>query len=148
MQIRNDAKSKQLLLDTVYDYYPGGLPKDVVHFKSSEDKEANGFSLYFLIKRKHIIQFHIIENDRSPGKFLGGLSMGIGAFFFSPADFWSFEAYERFDRSATTEAVIHNLRLFEEFLATQENTSIPPNDSLRKTSSTKNWFSRVFDKKS
>ncbi len=93
------------------------------------------------------MKYGIIENDRSPGKFLGGLSLAIGPHFFSPSEFWSFEAYERFDRSATTEAVAHNLRLLDEFLAIQEGNGINTKN-LNQTTPSKSWLSKIFHSKS
>lgn len=145
MLLKNDAESKLAVIDAVKNYYKTDYSGDMVrHFKSSEVEGWNGFDEFFLIKKKYVIKYGIVENDRSPGRFLGGLSLAIGPYFFSPSEFWSYKDSERFEMSATTEAVIQNLKLLEEFLASQENISIPSNDSLRKTSSSKNWFSRVF----
>jgi filamentous hemagglutinin len=46
----------------------------------------------------------------------GNNLVSIGPRYFSPADFWSYEASQRFTLEASTEGVIRNLRLLDEFL--------------------------------
>lgn len=48
--------------------------------------------------------------------YVGGVQLAIGPHYFSPADFWSYEASQRFTLEASMEGVIKNLRLLDEFL--------------------------------
>jgi len=52
--------------------------------------------------------------------YVGAVELGIGPHYFGPAAFWSYDDMERFSMEATTEAVIHNLKLLDEFWSGQE----------------------------
>ena len=113
MQLKNDLDSKNLLDETIHDYYRKVGGRFASNFLRSEDSTCVGYATYFLIDRRHVIRYGISQ-DR--GRWLGAVSLAIGPHYFGAADFWSYEASQRFTLEATTEGVIKNLSLLDEFL--------------------------------
>lgn len=113
MQLKNDLESRNLLDETIHGYYEKVGNRHASNFSHTEDKEWNAFDTYFLIDRKYVIRYGVCQ-DR--GAWLGGLSLGIGPHYFGAADFWSYENSQRFTMEASTEGVVKNLALLDEFL--------------------------------
>ncbi|MCP2087413.1 UNVERIFIED_ORG: hypothetical protein J2Y81_003430 [Paraburkholderia sediminicola] len=112
MQLTSDIDSINLLDETVRDYYAKSGNRSAIRFLHRKGGEGDNFFTHFLIDRKHVICYEI-GTDR--GMWLGAVSLAIGPHYFGPADFWSYEASERFKMDASTDAVIHNLALLDEF---------------------------------
>ena len=70
----------------------------------------------FLVDRKHVLETGIGKEAMPHGySYKTWMALAIGPKFFTAADFWDYENYERFDIDATDEAIIHNLKLMDEF---------------------------------
>lgn len=111
MQLKNDIGSVNLLDETIRGYYEKHGHRSAIRFLHSKGDD-DSFCTQFLIDRKHVIRYQI-GTDR--GVWLGALLLAIGPHYFGPADFWSYEASERFKMDASTDAVIHNLALLDEY---------------------------------
>jgi hypothetical protein len=110
VQLKNDECGWNNLKDTILNHYNKiGMP---INFSGSSREEGWLFH-YYLIDKKHVIQYGIGE-DRHV--MLGGLALGIGPRYFGPSEFWDYENSERFSMEASTEAVEKNLNLLDEFL--------------------------------
>jgi hypothetical protein len=112
MQLSNDLEGRNLLARTIFAFYRSDGDRIVKNFLRSEDKEQGYFYTHFLVDAVHVIRYGIGQ-DR--GILLGGVEIAIGPHYFSPADFWSYENSERFTLEASTEGVVHNLKLLDEF---------------------------------
>jgi hypothetical protein len=113
MQLGNDIGGLRALYDSIYAYYARFEGRFVSIFDDTSPDESGSYSVRFLLDRQHVVQYSIGQ-DR--GVNLGALTMAIGPHYFRPADFWSYEAGTRFKIEASTDAVIHNLALLDEFL--------------------------------
>jgi hypothetical protein len=113
MQLKNDVDSVNVLDETIKSYYEKHGSRSAIRFLHSKKSDGDGFCAHFLIARKNVIRYEI-ATDR--GVWLGALSLAIGPHYFGPADFWSYEASERFKMDASTDSVIHNLALLDEYL--------------------------------
>ena len=112
MLLRNDATSIDEVQGTVFSYYKKHGNRHVSNFLRSENSECDVVYAHFLVKRNHVIRIGLFI-DR--GMFLSSLELAMGPHYFGPSDFWSYEASERFKMEASTEAVIHNLALLDEY---------------------------------
>lgn len=110
--LENDEQSFFNLLELIRSYYErqGRYVRFLSHTPptSLEDYEAE-----FLLDRKHVVRY-MVGRDR--GINTAGVALAIGPYYFGPADFWSYEASQRFTMEATSEGVLRNLRLLDEFL--------------------------------
>jgi len=111
VQLKNDFDSFKLLYETIYSYYKKSGDRFVTIFADNPPSE-DGYYVRFLVDRQRVIEYGVVQ-DR--GSYLSGVSLAIGPHYFGPADFWSYEASERFKRDASTDAVVHNLALLDEF---------------------------------
>ncbi len=84
-------------------------------------RDDGWMEMVFLIDRRHVIRIEV-GNDPSPGgdRWVMGLALAIGPYFFGPADFWSYEQSGRFRHSSDTDDVLTNLKLVDEFLSGPE----------------------------
>jgi hypothetical protein len=116
VQLRNETKSSDLLFNTVASYYQKEEGRKIVIFdvQNAGGDVNSGYFIRFLLDRKHVVEYRI-ANDRN--FFLSIILLAIGPHYFSPADFWDYENSRGFSLEATTEAVVHNLKLLDEFLA-------------------------------
>lgn len=112
MQLKIDVDGRNLLDETIHNFYKRNGARNVRNFMHSEDKEWGTFYTHFLIDRKHVIRYGIGQ-DR--GFLLGGVDLAIGPHYFTPSVFWSYENSERFSLEASTEGVEQNLALMDEF---------------------------------
>ena len=112
MQLKNDSDSWNRLSRTIESYYED-QERCVSIFSAPLPKGDESLEFCFLVSRKHVVKY-IIGLDR--GDYLGVLQLGIGPHYFSPTDFWSYENSTRFTIEASTEGVLKNLRLLDEFL--------------------------------
>lgn len=112
MLLRNEAASLDDVDATVFSYYKEHGNRHVSNFLRSENREWDVVYTHFLVERTRVIRIGILS-DR--GMFLSSLELAIGPHYFGPADFWSYEASERFKVEASTNAVVHNLALLDEF---------------------------------
>lgn len=86
----------------------------VIFEEEYPDKDIDsGYFVRYLLDAKHVIEYRI-TNDRN--FFLSIVSLAIGPHYFSPADFCDYENSQRFSLEASTEAIVHNLNLLDEFL--------------------------------
>ncbi len=111
MQLKNNLEGRNLLDDTVRNYYRKAGNRSIKHFLWSEDRGV--LSSHFLLERRHVLKISIGE-DR--GAYLTDIQLGIGPHYFSPSDFWSYEDYRRFKIEADIWSIEFNLRLMDEFL--------------------------------
>ncbi len=112
MLLRNDAAGLDEVDGTVFSYYKKHGNRHVSNFLRSENREWGVIYTHFLVQRSHVIRIGLLS-DR--GSFLCSLELAIGPQYFGPSDFWSYEASERFKLEASTDAVVHNLALLDEF---------------------------------
>lgn len=113
MQLGNDIGSLKALYEVIYEYYARYEGRFIEIFDDKSPDERGDYYVRFLLDRKHVVQYSI-GPDR--GVNLGALTLAIGPHYFRPADFWSYEASARFKIEASTDAVMHNLALLDEFL--------------------------------
>jgi hypothetical protein len=113
MQLKIDNDGRNLLDDTIRHYYKIDANREAKNFLHSKDDEWGWFYTHYLLDKKVVIRYGIGE-DR--GMCVGGIQLAIGPHYFSPADFWSYENSTRFTIEASTEGVLKNLRLLDEFL--------------------------------
>ncbi|MDM0030444.1 hypothetical protein [Variovorax saccharolyticus] len=113
VQLKNDLISRGPLDRTIYSYYKKFGNRCASNFLHTEEKNGDAFDTYFLVDRKHVVRYGI---NLDCNWWTGALSLGIGPHYFGPADFWSYENFQRFSIDATTEAVELNLSLLDEFL--------------------------------
>lgn len=112
MQLKNDLISKNNLDEIICEYYRRVGGRSASNFLRTEDEKCLGYDTYFLVDRRHVIRYGISE-DR--GTWLGAVSLAIGPHYFGAADFWSYENFRRFTLEASTEGVVKNLALLDEF---------------------------------
>jgi hypothetical protein len=79
-----------------------------------EDFEGSK-SIEFLINRKYLARYSITNCDRGFG-YSGGVCLAIGPRFFSPFQFWSHDASQRFRLDTEPDDIVFNLKLLDEFL--------------------------------
>ncbi len=115
MLLRNDKEGIILLDEVVVNYYRT-RERSCIGFLHSENVEWNELYSHFLIDRKHVIRLSLVK-DREI--FLTAIELGIGPHYFTPSDFWSYENSQRFRISANDESIVINLKLLDEFFATQ-----------------------------
>ncbi len=113
MQLSDNIDGKNLLEATIIEYYKTHGPRTATIFLRTEDREWGYFYAHWLLDRKHVIRYGV-GVDR--GVLMGGVELAIGPHYFGPADFWSYEASQRFTLEASTDGVERNLKLLDEFL--------------------------------
>jgi hypothetical protein len=114
VQLKNEIESFNELFNTVSLLYSGNGRKALIfESKFPDEDEDVGYFVRFLLDRKHVVEYRIAK-DR--GFFLSILSMAIGPHYFTVADVFDYDSLQRFELAASTEAVIHNLKLLDEFL--------------------------------
>jgi hypothetical protein len=109
--LKNDDHGWNELRNSVLSHYKQCAVQ--ISFFTPEDQHSDDLKIYFLIDRRYVVRY-LIGLDR--GMYLGTLQLAIGPHYFGPADFWSYEASQRFTLEASTEGVLKNLRLLDEFL--------------------------------
>lgn len=112
VQLENDFPSFQKLYEVVYAYYKEHGDRHVSIFDDQRPGNEGKYFVRFLVDRRHVVEYAIVQ-DR--GVCLSGVSLAIGPHYFGAADFWSYEASRRFKLDASTDAVVHNLALLDEF---------------------------------
>lgn len=112
MQLNNDFDSFKILYEIINAYYKKAGNRFVTIFSDTPPSAENGYFVRFLVDRRHVVEYGIVQ-DRSCN--LSSISLAIGPHYFGPADFWSYEASERFKMDASSDAVVHNLALLDEF---------------------------------
>lgn len=113
MQLKNDENGRNILRLTISEYYES-QNRYVSFFNPDVELFPETLKAYFLFDRKHVARYLIGEDRRIA---LGALEFGIGGHYFSAADFWDYQSYERFSREASAPAILKNLALLDEFLA-------------------------------
>lgn len=113
MQLSIDIEGKNLLDEVIQHYYKKIGNRTARNFLHAEESAQKWFFTYFLIDRKHVIRYGF---GRDRGLLMGGLELAIGPHYFGPAAFWCYENSTRFSIEASTESVIKNLTLLDEFL--------------------------------
>lgn len=114
MLLKNDGASFDALFNAINAFYSEIGNRTVLIFEEqlpSENSET-GYFVRFLLDRKQVIEYRI-ATDR--GFFLSILSLAIGPHYFIPGEFWNYEDAQRFSLEPSTEAVVHNLKLLDEF---------------------------------
>lgn len=112
MQLRNNQESVNEIDRVVYEYYKKNGNRDIRHFLWSENKEWGVLYSHFLLERRHVLKLSVGSDH---GAYRVGIELGIGPHYFGPADFWSYENYKRFEIEASTDSIIFNLQLMDEF---------------------------------
>jgi hypothetical protein len=112
-QATNYLEVRNGLQQSVLSYYRD-LHRDTKYFREIRNADWDGAYLHFLLDRQHVIRYGFSLDQ---GRWVGGLQLGIGPEYFSPAYFWSYEDSERFADGLDAASVFHNLRLLDEFLA-------------------------------
>jgi hypothetical protein len=112
MRLSNDFDGYKNLHLTICDYYKKNGDRHIAFFSNKTPGDGGECYIRFLMDRKHVVQCSILT-DR--GVNLTATLLAIGPHYFGPADFWSYENSRRFKIDASSESVIHNLRLMDEF---------------------------------
>lgn len=113
MQLKNEITDFNVLFNTVTRFYHGDDRKILIFDKKFPDDDVDsGYFIRYLLDRKQVVEYRI-SKDR--GFFLSILSVAIGPHYFTPADFWDYQNSQRFKLEASTDAIVHNLRLLDEF---------------------------------
>jgi hypothetical protein len=112
MLLSTDLEGRNLLDDTIYNYYRKNGNRHVRNFLHTEDKVLGWYFTHFIVNRKHVIRYGF---GRDREFMVGGVELGIGPHYFGAADYWSYENFQRFTIEASTEGVEHNLALLDEF---------------------------------
>jgi hypothetical protein len=97
----------------ISNFYSG--KKQVSFFDYSGVDENGKSETIFLVDRKFVVNYSI-GYDRNI--LVGAINLGIGPKFFTPADFWSYQNFERFRMTVDVESIEINLRLLDEFFST------------------------------
>ncbi|WP_426269705.1 hypothetical protein ACN9MB_17465 [Dyella kyungheensis] len=105
LDVKNDLQK------SILNFYKN-LGRDAVCFRESKNEEWGGEYLHFLIDKTKVIRYGF-AHDRE--MWVGGVQLGIGPEYFSPAYFWSYENSTRFISDIDTQSVFHNLFLMDEF---------------------------------
>jgi hypothetical protein len=114
VQLKNEMNSFNSLFNTVsLSYHDNDRVILIFEQEFPNENVDSGYFIRFLLDRKHVVEYRIAK-DR--GFFLSILSLAIGPHYFTPADFWDYENSQRFSLEASTEAIVHNLKLLDEFL--------------------------------
>lgn len=111
--LKDDLESRNLLDETIYSFYKRVENRPIENFLRTKDEEWGWWYTLFLVDRNHVIRYGYGQ-DR--GFWVGGVELGIGPHYFGPAAFWSYEDSQRFSMEASTEGIIKNLSLLDEFL--------------------------------
>jgi len=112
VQLNNDFESFEALYAAIYAYYKKMGVRTVTIFADKPPGNDGEFYARFLVDRKHVVEYGVVQ-DR--GSTLSSVSLAIGPHYFGPADFWSYEASQRFKMDASLDAIVHNLALLDEF---------------------------------
>lgn len=120
MELKNDEQSYAVLDACVDRYYSDRnlpcLPYGVRQTRSSNIdgviREEVCLQTYF-VARKHFIQYAIAIDTRN---FYSMLSLAIGPHFVNMRWLVSEENESKFSMESTTEAVVHNLAMLDEYL--------------------------------
>lgn len=113
MLLRGDLGSKNALDFCISDYYKK-KNRQAHCFLTGEDPVGGSYFVCCIVDRRHVLKYEI-GSDREI--WIGSISLAIGPHYFGPSDFWSYSDSERFSMDATTEAVVKNLMLLDEFWA-------------------------------
>lgn len=113
MQLNNDENGRNTLCLTIGKYYES-QNRHVRFFMPDTNPFPETLKAYFLFDRRHVARYLIGEDRRVA---LGALELCIDGHYFSAADFWSYENYERFSIEASAPAILKNLALLDEFLS-------------------------------
>jgi hypothetical protein len=119
VQLKNDMGSFDLLFNTASSYYREHGDRQIIIFEEQypSDDSERGYFIRYLLSKKHVVEYRV-NSDR--GFLLSIVSIAIGPHYFSPGDFWDYKNSQRFSLEASTEAIVQNLKLLDEFL---ENAS-------------------------
>ena len=122
MRFNNEMASFEALFNTITSFYQGSKGRVILIFDEGfpNDDILSGYFIRFLLDRKHVVEYRV-ANDRNMS--LSVLTLAIGPQYFSPVDFWNYENSKKFSLEASTEAVVHNLRLLDEFLILSSRSS-------------------------
>ena len=112
MQLKDDENGWNVLRITIQNYYSS--KNRVVSFFS--EKESEAFEVQFLVDKKHVIKY-VIGVDRDIP--LGVLLLAIGPHYFSASEFWDRKNADRFTLESSTDGVVRNLMLLDEFFESQ-----------------------------
>jgi hypothetical protein len=114
VQLKNEMDSFDLLFNTVSSFYQKCERRRFLIFEKkypNEDIES-GYFVRYLLDAKHVVEYRI-TSDRN--FFISIPSLAIGPHYFAPMEFWDYQNSERFSLEASTEAIVHNLTLLDEF---------------------------------
>jgi hypothetical protein len=113
MLLSADLEGRNLLDDTIHNYYHKNGNRHVRNFLHTKNNDSDWCFTHFIVDRKYVIRYGF-GKDRE--FMVGGVELGIGPHYFGAADYWSYENSQRFTIEASTEGVERNLALLDEFL--------------------------------
>lgn len=114
MLLKDDDQSFEVLYNTISSFYYNIDRQFLIFEHQRQANEVDSdYYVRFLLDRKHVLEYRITK-DR--GFLLSVVSLAIGPHYFIPADFWDYENSRRFKLESSTEAVVFNLKLVDEFL--------------------------------
>jgi len=121
MELRNDSQSYAALNACIDRYYRSKglpcLPIGEVKINTSEINGAiyeNDYEQNYFVARKYFIKYSIPIDTRN---FYAMLSLGVGPGYVPMKWLVSEENESKFSMESTTEAVVHNLKMLDEYLA-------------------------------
>jgi hypothetical protein len=112
VRLKNDTQSENMLRSLVSDFYKK-QSRSIFNYLDTSDEHDQIFRSHYLIDRKHVLRISI-SIDR--GLWLSSFELGIGPAFFSAAEFWSYENFQRFRHGTEPDDIVFNLKLLDEFL--------------------------------
>lgn len=119
MQLKIDHDGLNELRKTILGFYEKCGTRSVSIFKEEVDISQGAMAIYYLLDKKHVLQYSVGLDDKGWGTTTSMIMLGIGPHYFSPAAFWSYENFRRFKITADPFDININLQLMDEFLTAQ-----------------------------
>jgi hypothetical protein len=115
--LKNDQESLSILWNILSNYY-NSISIRAYIFNEHVKPDGSGISVSFLVDRKWVVKYDVI-NDVHAGfdRWVGGLHLSIGGFFFGPGQFWSEEKSMNFLLEPDEKSIIQNLMLLDDFFS-------------------------------
>jgi len=120
MELRNDAPSRNEMRLCIERFYRDKNRScfgygDTVHASMIDGiNYEETYSMKYLVDKKNFIRYHIPIDTRN---FYAYLCLGVGPEYVNMQNLVSEENQSKFSMESTTEAVVHNLAMLDEYLA-------------------------------
>jgi hypothetical protein len=120
VELKNDAQSRNEMHLCIEQFYRDRNRScfgygDAVHSSIVDGMNCEEtFSMKYLIDKKNFIRYHMPIDTRN---FYAYLCLGIGPEYVNMRNLVNEENQSKFSMESTTEAVVHNLAMLDEYLA-------------------------------